>query len=72
MISFFNFFSALCCASILCYFAYDNYNEDGWINFLNEIENTFLRFIAKFWLTAILGSGFIFFLVKGLWQFVEG
>ena len=51
-------FLTLCFGSILCYFAYENANNGGgWMKFLDKIKNNFLCFMAKFWLTAILGLG---------------
>lgn len=50
-------FLLLCFGSILCYFAHDDFNGCGWMSFLDKIENDFLCFLAKFWLTAILGLG---------------
>jgi hypothetical protein len=51
-------FLTLCFGSILCYFSHENINNDGgWMNFLDKIKNSFLCFMAKFWLTAVLGLG---------------
>lgn len=50
-------FLLLCFGSILCYFAHENFNSCGWMSFLDKIENDFLCFLAKFWLTAVLGFG---------------
>ena len=66
------FFSILSlgCASILCYFAYENITRNGWIRFLDEkIENIFLCFMAKFWITALLLIGFFAFLIVALFKF---
>lgn len=53
-------FLTLCFGSLLCYFAYENANNGGgWMKFLDKIKNNFLCFMAKFWLTAILGLGCI-------------
>ena len=51
-------FLLLCFGSILCYFAHENINNGGsWMKFLDKIKNNFLCFMAKFWLTAVLGLG---------------
>lgn len=51
-------FLTLCFGSVLCYFAHENFNGYSWMKFLDKkIKNDFLCFMAKFWLTAILGLG---------------
>lgn len=64
-------FLLLCFVSVLGYL-YHNYEKcDSWLSILDDkISNDFLRFMAKFWTTAILGFGTAFSLIKLLLIFI--
>lgn len=64
-------FLLLCFASVLGYLAHNYDEHDSWISVLDDkISNDFLRFMAKFWSTALLGFGAIFSLIKLLLIFI--
>ena len=60
-------FLFLCFVCIFGYFVYDC--NDEWLHFLSkfkffQIRNTFIIYIVKFWITASVVFGGLFFLVK--------
>lgn len=68
-------FIFLCFACTFGYFMYEYNHEYEWLHFLSKLKffqtkNTFIIYIAKFWITASVVLGGLFFLMKLLASFL--
>ena len=62
-------FLFLCFVCIFGYFLYEDNHEYEWLHFLSKLKffqtkNTFIIYVAKFWITASVIFGGLFFLGK--------
>lgn len=69
-------FLFLCFVCIFGYFMYDDYNGE-WLHFLSKFKffqtkNTFIIYLFKFWITASVVFGGLFFLGKLLASLLRG